>query len=151
FHPDGKHAYVINELTSMVVAFDYDAATGRLSEAQTLSTLPPTFEGSNSTAEIVVHPGGRFAYGSNRGHDSIVVYAVNGPTGKLRQAEHERTLGKTPRNFALDPTGTYLLAANQDSDSVVVFRIDAATGKLQPTGQKLEVPMPVCVEMMAGK
>jgi 6-phosphogluconolactonase len=149
FHPDGAHAYVINELSSMVTVFDYEAATGRLREAQTVTTLPPTYEGgANSTAEIVVHPNGRFAYGSNRGHDSIVVYSVNGPTGKLRQAEHERTLGKTPRNFAIDPTGTYLLAANQGSDTVAVFRIDPESGRLSPVGEPVKVPRPVCLRMV---
>jgi 6-phosphogluconolactonase len=151
FHPNNRFAYVINEISSTVTAFHYDSRKGSLETMQTISTLPPGFTGNNSGAEIVVHPSGKFLYGSNRGHDSIVIYAVDSSTGRLTLIGHEPTQGKTPRNFAIDPTGTYLLAANQDSDSVVVFRIDATSGKLQPTGQTLEVPKPVCVVMMAGK
>lgn len=148
FHPDGRHAYVINELLSTVTAFDYDAAAGTLAERQTVSTLPPDFKGENATAEVVVHPSGRFLYGSNRGHDSIAIFAVDAGTGKLTPVGHQPSLGKHPRNFALDPTGTYLLAANRDSDNVVVFRIDQATGRLEPVGQPVRIPKAVCVRMV---
>jgi 6-phosphogluconolactonase len=148
FHPDGHHAYVINERTSTVTAFDYDSELGVLKELQTLSTLPEGFTGRNSTAEIQVHPSGRFVYGSNRGHNSIAMFAVQESTGKLRPLGHQPTQGKTPRNFALDPTGTFLLAENQDSDTIVVFRIDPKTGLLDPTGHTASVPKPVCVKMM---
>ncbi len=101
-----------------------------------------------STAQVLVAPSGRFVYVSNRGHDSIAIFAIDEATGRVTPAGHAATGGKTPRNFAIDPTGTYLLAANQDSDSVVVFRIDAETGQLRPTGNVARVPSPVCVTML---
>ena len=148
FHPSGKWAYVINELNGTATAFAYDAAKGKLTEIQTLSTLPKDFEGVNSCAEILVHPSGEFLYGSNRGHDSIAVFAVDGGTGKLTALGHEPTQGKRPRNFRLDPTGRYLLAANQDTGNVVVFAIDGKTGELKATGHSIDVPGPSCVKML---
>lgn len=148
FHPDGKHAYVINELQSTVTAFDYARETGTLTPIQTISTLPEGFQGSNSTAEVLVHPQGKFLYGSNRGHDSIVVFRIHPETGRLTLVEHESTQGKTPRNFGIDPTGRFLLAANQASDTVVALTIDQETGALSPTGQRVNIPRPVCVRMM---
>ena len=147
FHPDGRHVYVINELASTVTVFRYEPERGALREEQTVSTLPAgvTPRPEYSTAEIQVHPSGRFLYGSNRGHDSIAVFAVDRTTGGLTPIEHVPTGGKKPRHFALDPTGAYLLAANQDSDSVVVFRVSETSGRLAPTGQKLRVGSPVCV------
>jgi 3-carboxymuconate cyclase len=147
FHPNGKFVYAINELNSTVTAYRYDAVKGTLTEIQTVSTLPQGFTGTNTTAEVQVHPSGRFLYGSNRGHDSIAIFAIDGE-GKLTFVGHQPTQGKTPRNFGIDPTGTYLLAANQDSDNLVVFRIDPQTGKLEPTGLTLEIPMPVCVKFL---
>ncbi len=146
FHPNGRYAYVINEINSTITALGYDADRGVLQELQSVSTLPGPCPG-NSTAEIQIHPSGRFLYGSNRGHDSIVVFAIDGATGKLRLVGHEPTRGKTPRNFILDPTGHYLLAANQDSDNIVVFRIDGRTGKLSANGSVLAVPAPSCIAM----
>ncbi|MDD4890481.1 MAG: lactonase family protein, partial [Phycisphaerae bacterium] len=140
FHPTGRFAYVINELGSTVTAFAYDSARGVLTEVQTVSTLPagvPAVAEETSTAEVAVHPSGRFLYGSNRGHGSIAVFAIDEKTGKLTPISHQSTLGKTPRNFGIDPAGNWLLAANQDSDSIVVFRIDARTGGLTPTGAKV--------------
>jgi len=96
-----------------------------------------------------VHPSGKFVYGSNRGHDSIAIFAVDAGTGKLRYVGHEPTRGKEPRNFAIDPSGRYLLAANQSSDNVVVFRLDPGTGRLRATGSTAHVPMPVCVTMLS--
>lgn len=150
FHPNGNFAYVINEMLCTVTAFDYDAKRGELKTMQEISTLPEGMkvEPGFSTAEVVVHPSGKFLYGSNRGHDSIVVFAIDKKSGKLSPIEHEPTQGKIPRNFGIDPTGKFLLAANQESDTVVVFRIDAKTGKLEATGQKVEVPMPVCVKFL---
>lgn len=147
FHPDGRRAYVINELDSTVTAFTYEPRTGALTPAQTLPTLPAGYDGANSCADIHVHPSGRFLYGSNRGHDSIVVYGI-APDGGLSPVQHQSTLGRTPRNFAIDPTGGFLLAANQESDSVAVFSIDRATGRLTPTGQVLDVPVPVCLRFV---
>jgi 6-phosphogluconolactonase len=147
FHPDGRRAYVINELLSTITTFDYDAESGRLAERQTVGTLPAGFSGASFTAEVVVHPGGRFVYGSNRGHDSLAVFSVDPATGALTPAGHHPTQGRWPRNFAIDPSGTFLLAANQNSDSVAVFRIDPARGALQPVGPPLRVPRPVCLRM----
>ncbi len=146
FHPSGRFAYVINELGSTITAFWYDADNGILSRTQTISTLPPGFKGTNTAAEVVVHPSGKFVYGSNRGDDSIAIFSVDAATGRLAPVGHEPTQGKTPRNFAVDPTGNYLLAANQDSDTVVVFRIDPATGRLKATGQTLKIHKPVCIK-----
>ena len=149
FHPDGRHAYVINEMHCTVTAFAYDPDRGVLGDIQTVSTLPniPVAKGY-STAEVQVHPSGRFLYGSNRGHDTIAIFAIDAASGRLRPAGHQSTGGKTPRNFGIDPTGRYLLAANQDSGTVVVFRIDPQSGQLQPTGQKVEVPRAVCVKFV---
>jgi 6-phosphogluconolactonase len=149
FHPSGRWAYVINELDSTVTAFAYDSARGALRETQTLSTLPPDFTGRSYTAEVQAHPSGKFLYGSNRGHDSIAVFAVNERSGKLTFVECVSTRGKTPRNFGLDPSGRWLLAANQGSDTIAVFRINPATGRLQPAGEPVPAPVPVCVKFLA--
>jgi 6-phosphogluconolactonase len=129
-----------------MAVFAYEAASGRLREVQTVSTLPAgeAVQRGMSTAEVAVHPSGQFLYGSNRGHDTIVVYKVDPATGKLTLVQHQATGGKTPRHFAIDPTGTWLLAENQQSDSVVGFKIDPQSGRLTPTGQTLDVPSPVC-------
>ncbi|MEO6808900.1 MAG: lactonase family protein [Isosphaeraceae bacterium] len=148
FHPDGRHAYLINEMKSTVTVFNYDPEQGVLTETQTISTLPEGFDGVSWTAEVQVHPSGKFLYGSNRGHDSIAVFAIDPQSGKLSTVAHEPTLGKNPRHFGIDPSGRTLLAANQDSDNIVVFRINPETGRLQPTGQQVEIPKPVCVKMI---
>lgn len=148
FHPSGKFAYVINELNSTVTAFTYDADRGALSNLQSVSTLPNGFKGTNYPADIHVHPSGKFLYGSNRGHDSIAIFAIDAKSGKLRPVGREPTQGKNPRNFNIDPSGRYLLAANQDSDNIVVFRVDAATGKLQPTGAIATISKPVCIQFL---
>ena len=150
FHPNGKQGYVINEMGMAITAFKYDAKKGVLTETQMISTLPPGFSGSQqgfSTAEVAVHPSGKFVYGSNRGHDTITVFRVKGK--KLAYVENVDTQGKTPRNFVVDPSGQFLLAENQGSDSIVFFKIDKKTGKLTPTGQKLEVGSPVCIRFLA--
>ena len=145
FSPDGRHVYVINELDSTLTAFTSNPEHGALNEIQTVSTLPEDFHGKNTCAEVAVHPSGRFVYGSNRGDDSIVVFAVDAPSGRLDFVERQPTRGKIPRCFAIDPTGQYLIAANQDSDSIVVFRINAQTGRLTWTGQTVELGEPMCV------
>jgi 6-phosphogluconolactonase len=150
FHPGGKYAYVINELANTVTAFRYDPERGTLTEIQTISTLPKDFQGTSYTAEVQVHPSGKFLYGSNRGHDSIAVFTI-GDDGKLTPAGHQSEGIKTPRNFGIDPTGTYLLAASQAADRVIVFRIDPKSGELRPTGSAVEVPVPVCVKFMPAK
>jgi 6-phosphogluconolactonase len=149
FHPSGKFAYVINELDMTVTAMSYDAERGILTPVQTVGTVPEGAKPNYSTAEVVVHPSGKFLYGSNRGHHSIAIFTIDPATGKLTAAGHQGKDIKTPRNFAIDPTGTYLLVANQDGDSLVVFRINQQTGALDPTGVRVEVPRPVCVRFVA--
>ena len=136
-------------MANTVTAFAYDPQNGSLDTIQAISTLPDDFKGRSYTAEVQVHPSGKFVYGSNRGHDSIAIFRVDPATGKLTAAGHQSTLGKNPRNFALDPTGSFLLAENQDSDSIVVFRIDPETGGLTQVGEPIAVPMPVCIRMIA--
>jgi 6-phosphogluconolactonase len=147
-HPTGRFGYVINELANTVIAFGYDPEKGLLSELQTISTLPPDFKGTSFTAEVQVHPAGRFLYGSNRGHNSIAIFAIDEATGKLTSVGFESTQGKNPRNFAIDPTGAFLFAENQDSASIIVFRIDPQTGALRATGQRVDLPKPVCIKMI---
>lgn len=148
FHPSGKYAYLINELDSTLVAFSYDGKHGTLKKIQTVPTLPEGFTDLNTCADIHVSPSGKFVYGSNRGHDSIVIYKVDQSSGKLSYVGHESTGGKTPRNFGIDPTGRFLLAANQDSDTIVTFSIDQQTGKITPTGNVTKVPTPVCIQIV---
>ncbi len=146
FHPSGRWVYVINELDSTLVACTYDAAEGRLEPVQRVSTLPDGFAGTSTTAAVRVAPSGRFVYGSNRGHDSIVVYAVDPAAGTLTYVDHVSTEGQTPRDFNIDPTGRFLLAANQDSDTIVTFRVDPERGTLTSMGHVIEAMSPVCVE-----
>ncbi|MDT8303790.1 MAG: lactonase family protein [Sedimentisphaerales bacterium] len=148
FHPNGKYAYVINELDYTITAFSYKPSSGTLTDIQTITTLPNGFEGSNSCAEVRVHPNGKFLYGSNRGHDSIAVYRMDSDKGTLTFVEHETTDIKTPRNFNIDPTGKFCLVANQGSNSIVVFRINQKTGALSSTGHKISVGRPVCVRFL---
>ena len=145
FSPDERHAYVINEMGGTLTAFDYDREPGTLKEIQTISTLLDDFHGKNTSAEVALLPSGKFIYGSNRGDDSVAVFAVDESSGRLSFVERQSSHGKTPRGFAIDPTGQYLIAANQNSDNVVVFRINTQTGKLTWTGQTIEVGKPVCV------
>lgn len=151
-HPSGRFAYVINEMACTITAFRVDAASGALKELQTTSTLPAgqTVEKGFSTAEIMVHPSGKFVYGSNRGHNTIAVFAIDESTGRLALIEHEPTQGSTPRGFGIDPGGTYMLVGNQRSDSVVVFRIDAQRGALAPTGHTIKVGSPVSIEFVSS-
>ena len=146
FHPNGRFVYVINELLCTMAAFSFDPQRGEMKELQVVSTLPPgeKVQPGFSTAEVAAHPSGKFLFGSNRGHNTIVTFAVDAATGRLTHVANESTQGKTPRHFAVDPTGTWLLAENQGSDNVVVFRIDPASGRLAATGQTLAVPSPVC-------
>lgn len=145
FHPNGSIAYVMNELNSTVTVFDYDSTTGSLTEKQTITTLPASFTDWNSTADIHVHPNGKFLYGSNRGHNSIVSYSINETTGELSFLAHTSTEGEFPRNFALYPTGEILFAANQNSNSITIFDLDPETGALTFTGSSLEANTPVCI------
>ena len=124
------------------------AATGCSALAETIALTRQGVQSGFSTADVPVHPSGRFLYGSNRGHDSIVVFAIDEKTGRLTYVENRATQGSTPRGFGIDPSGSYLLAANQRSDSVVVFRIDKQTGRLTPTGHTIDVGAPVCVKFV---
>lgn len=148
FHPDGKHAYVINEAMLSVTVFDYDAKNGALTATQTISTVPEGIERKGfSTAEVVVHPTGKFLYGSNRGHNSIAAFKVNPENGQLTSiGNFGKGLIGVPRNFNVDPTGKYALVAGQDTHTVVVFRIDPETGALEPAGSQIEVGSPVCIK-----
>ncbi len=150
FHPSNQYAYSINELASTVSAFTWNAASGELKEFQSISTLPDGFSGTNSTAEVVVHPNGKFLYGSNRGHHSIAMFTI-AATGRLTAQGQMPSGGEWPRNFNIDPSGLFLIAANERSDRLAVFAIDQTTGKLTATGETAEVGNPVCVKFLPAK
>jgi 6-phosphogluconolactonase len=151
FHPNGKFAYLVNEMGGTVIAYAWDAAQGQLLPLQTVSTLPPGYHGVNTSAEVRIHPNGRFLYASNRGPDDLAIFEINPAAGTLTSVGYQSTQGKGPRDFRIDPTGQFLFAANQDSDTVVIFRINADTGALTPTGDVLHVPTPICVTFLAAK
>ena len=134
-----------------MIAFAYDADRGVLKPVQTITTLPDGVKPGYSTAEVQVHPSGKFLYGSNRGHHSIAAFAINQETGQLTAVGHATEKIKTPRNFGIDPTGKFVIVANQDGDSLVVFRVNQQTGQLEPTGHSVEVPTPVCVKFLPLK
>lgn len=148
FSPDGSALYVANELDSTLTIFSVDPSTGGLEHRQTLSTLPSGFGGENFPADVHVAGSGRFVYVSNRGHNSIAVFAIDVKNGEVSPVQHESTGGNWPRNFTIDPTGQYLLVANQKSDTITVFALDPESGTLSPTGQALEVPSPVCLKFL---
>ena len=137
-------------MKSSVTAFQYDAKRGALTEIQTISTLPKDFTGEDNSAEIEVDAKGRYVYASNRGHDSITVFAI-GKDGKLAVVQNILTKGKAPRSFRIDPTGAYLLAANQNTSNIVVFRIDPKSGQLTDTGKAIDVPFPVCIQFQTSR
>lgn len=145
FAPSGKFVYLVNEMSSTVTVFAFNTDSGGLHELQTISTLPAGFKGENTTAEIEVDAQGKFLYVSNRGDDSIAVFAIDSVSGKLSVVERVATGGKTPRHFTLDPTGKWLFAANQDSNDITIFRVDPSSGRLTPTQHALQVATPVCV------
>ena len=139
---------MIEEIKSRAVPLEYAADRGVFEAGKAVSTLPEVGHAGNSTAEVQVHPSGKFLYVSNRGHDSIAIFAIDPKDGKLTAMGQQPTSGKTPRNFGIDPSGQFLLVANQDSGNVVVFRIDEKTGRLIPTGHTAKVPMRVCIKMV---
>jgi 6-phosphogluconolactonase len=147
FSKNRKFMYVLGEINSTVTVFAKEPESFRT--IQSVSTLPAGFSGRNDTAEIEMHPNGKFLYASNRGHDSIAVYAIDPDKGMLKQVADVPTGGKEPRNFVIDPSGNFLLAENQNSDTIVEFRIDPGTGKLTPAGETLSVPSPVCIAFLA--
>lgn len=148
FRPDGRFAYVVNELHSTVTAFGYDSTAGALHELQTISTLPEPFEGANSGAEIDVHPSGKYLYVSNRGRNSVALFNIDPEKGTLTYVEDQDTGGRTPRHFGIEPSGKYLAVANQGSDTVLASRIDAGNGRLKPSGVFASAPTPVCVKFL---
>ena len=145
FHPSGHTVYVVNELNSTVATLRYDAATGALTGLQTVPSLRDEMSGGNAPADVHVHPSGRFLYMSNRGRDSIAVFAIDKRTSTLQPLQFEPTGGNWPRNFAIDPSGRFLFVAHERSSTIVTHRIDTRTGKLTSTGQTLELPSPVCI------
>jgi 6-phosphogluconolactonase len=151
FHPNGRWAYVSDEMGSALTAYSYDATAGALREIQSESTLPKDFTGQNTDAEVAVHPSGKFVFCSNRGDNSIAVFGCDSETGRLTFVERASTGGKTPRQFEIDPTGAWLLAGNQDSDTVVVFRIDKATGHLQAVGDAVHRDNPMCIKFLTAE
>jgi len=144
FHPNGQFVYLNTEMGSTVTVFAWDGSSGALSEIQTVSSLPADFKGVSAAAEIVVHPNGKFLYVSNRGMDTLAVFAIDQEMGKLTNIQYIPTQGKTPRNFAIDPTGQWLLITNHGSNNAMVFHIDPATGELTPHGDPIAVPYPFC-------
>jgi len=144
FSNDGRHAYNVTEMAATVVAYDYDPANGSLTQIQVISALPPDFQ-AKWGAEIRVHPNGKFVYASNRGHDSIAVFAVDADSGKLTLLEIVPSGGKVPRNFALAPNGKWLVCGHQDSGDVTVFRVDPDSGKLTQMPGKQNIAMSICV------
>ena len=147
-HPTGRFAYTNNELTMVATAFSREPQTGELTVIQDISTVPAGYDGRRSTAECLVHPSGRFLYVSNRGHETITVFAINAETGLLTYVENAATLGNEPRNFFIESTGKWLLAENQNSDSIHVFAINPTTGRLTSNGSSITVGRPVCVRML---
>ncbi|WP_429374164.1 lactonase family protein [Paenibacillus sp. DS2015] len=146
FHPNGQYAFVINEVDSTITSFAYDAEAGRLNTIETVPTLPSDFKEENTCAEITVSNDGKFVYGANRGHDSIVVYAFDESTSILTYVEHVHTEGAHPRHFSLTPEGDYMIVANRDTDNIVTFNVDQVSGKLSYTGHSVKVSKPVCVQ-----
>ena len=146
FSHDGKTLYVIDELNATVTVLAYDPATGKLGQTlQTISTEPPGYSGPHSTAEIAVHPSGRFLYGSNRGAQSIVGYKIDPATGKLSVIGFANQGVNFPRNFVIDASGKWLYVANQKGDTIVQFEINPGTGELKPTGQVTPSITPVAM------
>ena len=146
FHPNGKFAYVIEELSATITAFAYKG--GKLEEIQTVNTLADDYTGRKWTADIHISPDGKFLYGSNRAAESLAIFSIDPKSGKLTFVDRPSVMGKTPRNFAIDPTGNFLLVANQDSDNIVIFKRDMTTGKLTATGKEIAVSMPVCLKFV---
>lgn len=147
FHPSGHFVYVCNEMKSSVSAYKYSPENGSMSLIQTITTIPSQMNG-NSTAEIQIHPSGKFAYCSNRGHDSIAIFSIDEKSGKLSASGHAKTMGNKPRHFCIDPSGLFIIACNQESNNIVVFKIDKNSGALTQIGDTITLPSPVCVKFL---
>lgn len=151
-HPNGKNAFVINEMKLTLTSFAYDADKGTFTEIETLPTVPKDAKRAGaSTAEVVVHPSGKWVFGSNRGHDTIAVYAFDEAKAKLTHVGNFGDTVKTPRNFVLDPSGNFLLVGNQGGNSITVFRLNQQTGELTRVGDPTPCPSPVCLRFLAAK
>ena len=148
FRPDGRFAYVVNELSSTATVYAYDAKGGVLKEVQTISTLPEYYDDPNRAAEVGVHPTGRFLYVSNRGNDTVVLFAIDSEAGTLTYIEEQGTGGRTPRHFGIQPSAKHLVIANQESDTLLVCRIDAGNGRLKPSGVFAAAPSPACAQFL---
>ncbi len=146
FHPNGKWAFVAEELSSSVLSVAYQK-NGRLKELDRESTLPPDYQEKNKVADIHIHPNGRWLYVSNRGHNSLAIYEVDLNSGILKTVGHQSTLGDWPRGFMITSNGKFLLVANRRTDNIAIFDIDAATGLLKDTGKQIKIPAPVCLKM----
>jgi 6-phosphogluconolactonase len=151
FSPSGNFVYAASEMGSTLTVFSYNGVRGSMRRLQTISTLPKSFKGESTGAEVQIAPSGKFLYASNRGSNTIAVFAIHPETGTLSPIEYVPTQGKTPRMFQIDPTGSYLFAANQDSDNVVIFRIDQSTGRLTPEDEQITLSQPVCVEFLRAQ
>lgn len=148
FHPNGKFGYVINELDNTVTQTNFDSATGKIAVVKSYSTLPKGYSKTSYCSEVLVHPNGRFLYGSNRLHDSIAIFSIDQSNGNLKLLGTEPTQGKYPRNFNIDPSGKFMLVANQNEGGITVFRIDTDTGLLKSTGHRLDLDHPVCIKFL---
>lgn len=148
FHPNGQYAYLIHELKSVIAALSYDNEKGIFTEMQTIATIPGDFTGENKCGGIKVSADGKYLYGSNRGHDSIVVFSIDADNGKLMYLENVPSGGKWPREFTIDPTGDFLLAANQHSDNITAFKIDKTSGRLTATGYEGRVEKPAFLQVV---
>lgn len=146
FHPNGKFAYVIGELSNEITAYSHQ--NGELTKIGVVSTLPADYKKTSYTADIHISPDGKFLYGSNRGHNSLAIFSIDPQTGLLKLVDIQSVMGEWPRNFMIDPTSNFVLAANQNSDNIVIFKRNKTTGKLTPTGKEIKVSMPVCLKMI---
>jgi 6-phosphogluconolactonase len=151
FSPSGKFAYVLHEMGSTLTAYSYNNDNGTLQSLQTISTLPKDFSTHNDAAEIEIDSSGKFLYASNRGHDSIAVFAIDPAHGTLTFVEHARTQGSSPRNFEIDPSGKFLFVGNEKSDNIAAFHIDPQSGRLKATGTLLEIPQPACIKFVPAE
>lgn len=149
FHPARHFAYLANELDNTFSVFSCDEANGALSTIQTISMVPEGYDGTSYAADVQILPSGDFLYGTNREHNSIVIFHIDQGTGLLDLVDHQ-ACEPWPWNLAIDPTSTWLLSANRDGDCVTVFRIDRSSGRLAPTDQRVDLPKPVCVEFLRG-
>lgn len=150
FHPNGKYAYLIHELQSLVVVLSYDTENGYFTQMQTIATIPENFIGENKCGGVRVSTDGRYLYGSNRGHNSIVVFAIGADNNKLSYVENVPSGGNWPREFTIDPSGNLLLVANQHSDNIVTFKIDKTMGRLTVTGHRVKVEKPAFLQVVSA-